>query len=69
MIKLNEFFRMIHKYIGLSMSFEKIVLGIRLAQFFAKTHSLTNIFVYYIQSIQFYVKLGLIDIRSSEVNL
>ena len=47
MIKLNGFFRIIHKYIGLAMSFEKIVLGIRLAQFLAKTHSLTNIFVYH----------------------
>ena len=61
MIKLNGFFRMIHKNIDLAMSFEKIVLGICLAQFFAKTHSSTNIFEYHTQSIQFYIKLGQMD--------
>ena len=49
---------MIRKNIDLAMSFEKIVLGIRLAQFFAKTHSSTNIFEYHTQSIQFYIKIG-----------
>ena len=59
MIKLNGFFRMIHKYIGLAMSFEKNLLGIRLGQFFAKPHSLTYIFIYHTQSIKVYIKLGL----------
>ena len=60
MMKLNGFFCMIHKYIGPAISFGKIVLGICLAQFFVKTHSLTSIFEYRTQSIQFYIKLGLL---------
>ena len=39
------------------MDFDKIVLGIRLTQYFAKTHNLTNIFMYYTQSIEFYINI------------
>ena len=49
MIKLDGFFRMIHKYIGLAMSLKNIVLACGSHNIF-KTHSSTNIFVYHARS-------------------
>ena len=59
MIKLDGFFRMIHRYISLAMSLKKILLGYRLAHFFFQnSYSSTNISVYHAQSIQFYIITG-----------
>ena len=58
MIKLDGFFHTIHKDIGLAVSLKDIMLSLRLRTISFKTYSLTNIFVYRAQSIQFYIKLG-----------
>ena len=57
MIKLDGFFHTIHKDIGLAVSLKDIMLSLRLRTISFKIYSLTNIFVYRAQSIQFYIKL------------
>ena len=58
MIKLDRFFRMIHRYIDLAMSLKKNCARLSPRTIFFKTHSSTNISVYHAQSIQFYINIS-----------